>query len=475
MNTFSLITQSLAASEADEDRNALTLGRDTLLAGRVLLAVQTVVDTLTPPDGGRYVVAFADIGTAATMLGERRIIVSSKPLHDPSLSLTEKAVVIATFAAHEIGHTYITRPRGTVVKDRADAAGFPFSGYHSVANVADDIILEPFMVERYPILADAFDFTGMWVLRSTKPTFPVVRTIEAGQKTADRFNLMLSATRYGDIPEIVFSGKRAVEERDAHRDWARRLIALPTTDHAGFIALVDECWHRICQPEPPQVEEPPITCGPTGPGPKPEPKDGEDEGPKPEPQPGDEQGEDGEDEGPTQPGDEPSDEDGEDEGKGKGEDDDDEPTDEPGDEPGGEDGDGEDGEDDEPTDDGQPGGSKGKDGDQPTPDFGDEDDDEDGEDGDGEPKPDDDGTPKGDGESHGESGDDEDHGTSDGGGDPHADGSDFDENEVDASTHTNATSDDSWEGAQVEKQVREYNGTGSLAFGNHGKVIVHWG
>jgi hypothetical protein len=458
MNTFSLITQSLAASEADEDRNASTLGRDTLLAGRVLLAVQTVVDTLTPPDGGRYVVAFADIGTAATMLGERRIIVSSKPLHDNSLSLTEKAVVIATFAAHEIGHTYITRPRGTVVKDRADAAGFPFSGYHSVANVADDIILEPFMVERYPILADAFDFTGMWVLRSTKPTFPVVRTVEAGQKTADRFNLMLSATRYGDIPEIVFSGERAIEERDAHRDWARRLIALPTTDHAGFIALVDECWHRICQPEPPQVEEPPITCGPTGPGPKPEPKDGEDEGP-------------------TQPGDEPSDEDGEDEGKGKGkgEDDDDEPTDEPGDEPGGEDGDGEDGEDDEPTDDGQPGGSKGKDGDQPTPDFGDEDDDEDGEDGDGEPKPDDDGTPKGDGESHGESGDDEDHGTSDGGGDPHADGSDFDENEVDASTHTNATSDDSWEGAQVEKQVREYNGTGSLAFGNHGKVIVHWG
>ena len=169
MDTFSIIRNALAASENDPDK--VGLAQDITDTARVVAAVQVVVDALTPPDGGRYIVGFKDIATAGTSLADHRIVVSSKPLRDPDLSLVEKAVVIATFAAHEIGHTYVTRPRRypvDVVKAHND-----HSGFHSVANIADDIILEPFMVDRYPILQDAFDFTGAWVLRNTAESLPV--------------------------------------------------------------------------------------------------------------------------------------------------------------------------------------------------------------------------------------------------------------------------------------------------------------
>src|SRR5215471_15275814 len=163
LTTFSVVQKALDATLDDPDREGLNTQQ--VEYGRVMSAVQVVVDALTPPDGGRYIVGFADIQTAQTGMNARRIVVSSRPLRDQSLSMVEKAVVIATFAAHEIGHTLVTRPRGTLVSDHN-----PHSGFHAVANLADDVILEAWMADRYPILRDAFAFTGLWVLRSTSPS-----------------------------------------------------------------------------------------------------------------------------------------------------------------------------------------------------------------------------------------------------------------------------------------------------------------
>lgn len=475
MDTFTVITNALRESEADAVRTADAVGYQNHDTGRIMAAVQTVVDTLTPPDGGRYIVGFANVATAGTSLSERRITVSSKPLRDPRLSLIEKAVVIATFAAHEIGHTYITAgKRAALVKSHAEACRFPGSGYHALANLADDIVLEPFMVERFPILRDAFAFTGAWVLRSTQPTLPITRRIEHGQKTSDRFNVALSATRYGDIPEIIWDGERAVEERDWYRAWADRLIALPVTNLDGYIALLDEAWHRMRQPEPePETQpQPPITDGPVGPSnDEPQPPD---EGGSDEPTDGGDEpeGPTGEDEGPTGESDEPEGDEPEGEGGSEGEDEDEdgdetEPTDE-----GGEGGDDESDDEPEGGDGDDEGGDKGGEG--PPPTFGDEDEDEDGED--GEPNGDgDDESHDGDGERHGDESEPN-GGQSDGGGDPENDGSDFDKDDVDESTHDQSEADprETWEQQRADEAIRAYNGTDRLAFGQHGSFTVHW-
>lgn len=455
MDTFSIIRDALDRSASDPDK----IGMDprVRMAGRVIEAVQTVVDTLTPPDGGRYIVSFADVGTAGTALGTRRIVVSSKPLNDLSLSLVEKAVVIATLAAHEIGHTMVTRPR----REPVDVVGVhnAHSGYHTVANLADDIILEPFMVDRFPILADAFEFTGLWVLRSgSADRLPLVDTLNRGTTTAGRFNIILHATRYGDIPEIEWRDENVCAERDWARDWSRRLLALRLLDHGGFIAACDEVWERIRtvdetpepEPEPPVItepgdepddedgddededgDEPPTTDGPTGPG-----------GDEPDDEPG--EGKDGELPNPDRPGD-----DWDDDGKdGDGEDDD---------EPGGDTGSG-DSEPDDPADDGDGDGDGGDDdGDEPV--------DETTDDGDHDYT----------GHESGEATDD----AEGGGGNAEADANtlrdedDFDQDEVDETTHEQASTEDGGDD-DTQSAVRTYEATTVTRFGLHGSMSTTW-
>jgi hypothetical protein len=462
LDTFTLVKSALAKSADDDDKRGLDLR--TIEIGRITAAVQTVVDALTPPDGGRYVVGFVDMQTAATDLQARRIIVSSKPLQDRNLSLVEKAVVVATFAAHEIGHTIVTRPRADLIRQHN-----PKSGFHAVANLADDIILEPFMVDRFPILADAFAFTGEWVLRNTAKSLP---RVEAGgwTTTPERFNTLISATRYGDTAPIVWTTASAMNERAWGRSWAERLCAADLRDHATFLALCDEAWDRIRSRDEDDapVDEPP---------PGDEPGDGED---------GDDQGQPGGDPGPSTD-DEPGDEQGEDEGEGGSGESDDEDGDEDGeqgDEPGDESEDGDesgedDGDGDEDGDDeGNPGGdeSGGTDDGGGSMDWGDESDAE-GDD-DGEP---------GDGDDPGDGSDDEDADGDPGmdgeggGGNASANGADlrdedeWNDDDVDQTTHTEAHKQRwDYDGDTVEQAARTYQNTGTTAFGRHGKITTTW-
>lgn len=259
MDTFTLVKRTLT-ERADDPLNAM-LDPETARIGLITTAVQTVVDALTPADGGRYIVGFQDISTAATSLLDRRVIVSSRPLRDVDLTMVEQAVVIVTFTAHEIGHTVITAPRKALIP-----AHNPHSGYHAVANLADDIILEPYMADRYPILRDAFEFTGLWVLRTTSTNLPRVERLTKSMTTAQRFNMLLAATRYDT--DLIEWAPNAAKERAWGLDWKRRLIAARLTDHDTFLALCDEAWDRIRstaedEDEPPVIEEPPV--GPVGP------------------------------------------------------------------------------------------------------------------------------------------------------------------------------------------------------------------
>jgi hypothetical protein len=471
MNTFSIITSALSASENDPAKAGLD--RQTIETGRIITAVQTVVDALTPPDGGRYIVGFADISTAGTSLGERRITVSSKPLADARLSMVEKAVVIATFAAHEIGHTLVTKPRKGIAREHNS-----HSGYHAVANLADDIILEPFMADRYPILQDAFEFTGLWVLRTTSTELPKVHLMTRSMSTPDRFNVLLSASRYTDAADIVFVGDAAEEEKRWGRDWAARLIALRLTDHGGFIALCDEAWERIrTEPDVDDDEQ----DEDDEPEPEPEQPKGDEPGGESEGADDDEQDEAEDDESEDEDGEskedgesdeadddesEPGDEQGEDEGEGGSEeaDDDeqdpDEGKDKGGDEPGG----------DEPTDEPpttERGEGKGK---QPgeQPDNVDWDDDERKE-SDKDTEASDDG--------HADDGDP----TSDkrgGGGNAEAtvrSEDDFDQNKVDETTHDSAEEEAGhWDREQVEQAIRTYASTEVTSFGRHGHMSTDW-
>jgi len=454
MDTFSIIRKAVADQAADLSK----VGVDprTAHVGRITAAVQSVVDVLTPPQGGRYIVGFADISTAATSLGEHRIIVSSKPLKDSTLNMVEQAVVIATFAAHEIGHTIITAPRKEMIE-----AHNPKSGFHAVTNLADDIILEPWMVDRFPILADAFEFTGLWVLRSTAPSLPKVVKMTKAMTTAERFNAILSATRYDDTTDIVWDGAAAEAERDWGRDWKRRLIEARVRDHATFLALCDEMWERIRteadEDEP--VEQPPIIDCPIGPSNEKPPEGGEEppvDGPKPPVNDGgeepptdgpDEGGDEPPVDGPTQPTDKPGE--GGEQPSDKPADPNDQPRDwdddKPGDEPG-----------EEPTD--EPGKEQGEDGkeqgEQPSTDT----------DGPSEdkPDPDRDGPENPDGEG--------------GGGNSEATSRDedsLDPDEIDKSTHDQAERHE-WDADDTEAAVRTYASTTVTSFGRHGSISTRW-
>jgi len=462
VDTFSIIRNAIARSEAERAARVADLAygldgfnADAVEQAHIIAAVQVVVDVLTPPDGGRYIVGFADITTAATNLGDRKIIVSSKPLKDASLSTVEKAVVIATFAAHEIGHTYVTKPRKELI-----AAHNPKSGYHAVANLADDIILEPFMIDWAPILTDAFAFTGQWVLRTTGGPLPKRVAMKRDMTTAERFNVLISATRYGDITDIVWA-PNAESERDWARGWSARLIDARLSDHATFLALCDEAWARV-RSEPDvedEVEEPPIIDEPEG-----EPTDDEPEG--------EDEDEPPVTDGPTEPtDDEPQGED-EDEPQGPGgEDEDEEPTDEPGDD-----------ETDEPPTSGPDGGVKGQpDEDGPISDPADQprDWDEDGEDEDGEPEPD------GDDEPGPDTGDskspDTREGKAGGGGDatsedhPVRDEDSLDPKEIEKTSHDQVARDPSdWDASRIEQTIREYASTDTTSFGVHGAAPTTW-
>ena len=81
----------------------------------ILDAVQTVVDVLTDPKGGRFRVALTDKVAASTQLqGRRRVVITSKPML-AGIGRSRAVQVMTGITAHEIGHILYTKPTAKAV------------------------------------------------------------------------------------------------------------------------------------------------------------------------------------------------------------------------------------------------------------------------------------------------------------------------------------------------------------------------
>jgi hypothetical protein len=284
-----------------------------------------------------------------------------------------------------------------------------------------------------------------------------------GMTTAERFNVVLSATRYGDIADIVFVDTVTLAEKTWSRDWAKRLKALRLTDNDGFIALCDEAWNHIRE----EADEEPLQDDQSGQGDEPDTDEG-DEDDESEGQSGDQ----------SQPGiDEDEDEADEGEsGESEGDDEGDGASDES------EDGEGDEGDASGESESGSEGGSEG--------------DESDGTTDSGESM---DGASESDAQGEGEGGEptdanaekdasDDDHASGESGGvdgkggggnaeakAPPRSEDDFAQSEVDQSMHEQSEKDPyDYSARKAEQAVRTYANTTVTSFGVHGSLPTEW-
>lgn len=219
----------------------------------VLDAVQRVVDALTNPEGGRYVVSLSDQGAASGDLNGKRIVISYKPLTDKSLNLAQVTEVMTGLTTHEIGHTVISLITKKVLQERfADASGVdPLAKF--LANVADDEKLERYMTARFPGIGGSFRPTLEWVTRQYKVDQKVFK-MSADLDLVGRTNLAIAAFRY---PFAVRWVKNALtrREREWWQAWANR-YAETGEDEDAIEALLREGLTRLGAPDLSDPEQP---------------------------------------------------------------------------------------------------------------------------------------------------------------------------------------------------------------------------
>lgn len=224
----------------------------------VLDAVQRVVDALTTPEGGRYVVSLSDQGAASGNLTTKRIVITYKPLTDRALNLAQVTEVMTGLTTHEIGHTVISPLTAKVLDERfSDASGQdPLAKFF--ANVADDHKLEVYMTARFPGIGGSFRPTAEWVTRQYGISGKLFK-MSADLDLVGRTNLAIAAFRY---PFAVRWVRNALtrREREWWQDWASRYAVTQTEDEIE--ALLREGLTRLgapdlSDPEPqPEDEEP---------------------------------------------------------------------------------------------------------------------------------------------------------------------------------------------------------------------------
>jgi hypothetical protein len=328
----------------------------------VLHATQSVVDTLTPPSGGRYIVTLKDAATASTDVYGKRIVITAKPLFDSSMTQAEVAEVLTGLVAHEIGHTLFD---GVDVTD-AIRAHNSHPAYFKLHNVLADHRLERRMRVRFPMIGPAFTTMLRWVAKFYDYKGRPALVAEPQMSPMDRFNFGLCAIRY---PLGVRWSKDPLTraERRRWRSWAEQYTEDDTLDlhltglDVAYGWLKDEATP---EPEPEDEEDEPEIDEPEGfPGPEPDEDDDDDDddededGPEGWTDPDDDdddedEGDESEPNGESKDDDEDEDEDEGDEPEGSTKSEDDEPDDEPVSEQDGEDDESEDDGDDEDGDDG---------------------------------------------------------------------------------------------------------------------------
>lgn len=118
--------------------------------------VQTFVNTFAG-EGRRYNVTFDEtVSTAGTSFEGRSVVITTRPLHDPALTIEQVGEILTAMAAHEVSHDRYGL--GTAEMVRAAFRHDPRLPLASkLSNILDDVRIERRFVGEYPGYAGIFD------------------------------------------------------------------------------------------------------------------------------------------------------------------------------------------------------------------------------------------------------------------------------------------------------------------------------
>lgn len=200
-----------------------------------LRVVQGFVDTFATGDRPYRVTFDESVGTAGTDFINRQVVISHKPLFDPTITTDEANTVLTAMACHEASHVRYglkTAQAARKIKDPLAAM---------VSNILDDVRIERRFVRDYPGYSAIFAPAIAYVARSSD----TVDTSAMNQK-----QLMIAGVRYSD--HVVWNDQTDAE-RQWWASWAERWTR--TDDVKDHVAGVQEGLDHLTDPreEPTEV------------------------------------------------------------------------------------------------------------------------------------------------------------------------------------------------------------------------------
>lgn len=193
--------------------------------------VQGFVDTFATGDLPYRVTFSETVTTAGTDFKSRSVVVSHKPLFDPTLTEDEANTVLTAMAVHESSHVRYGKHTAEAV-ERADW-GVNRAAALRISNILDDVRIERRFVEDYPGYTEVFEPALAYVARTTAGTVaPTVATMAP-------IDQIVASIRYA--AHCDFTGAETV--RDSWIEWSERGTADDTAE--THVAAVREAIDRL--------------------------------------------------------------------------------------------------------------------------------------------------------------------------------------------------------------------------------------
>jgi Mg-chelatase subunit ChlD len=230
---FASVRSTSASASVESFWGRYGIADRTDVAARIAAAqkvVQGFVNTFATGDLPYRVTFSGAIATAGTSFETRAIVVSHKPLFDPTLDDDAANTVLTAMAVHEAAHVRYGRSTDKAVRAEWHTGHPQHGAAFRLANILDDVRIERRFVADYPGFADVFAPCLAYVARSGGET--VVGDLSP-------LNLACAAARYAD--HCDWTGHET--ERDWWIDWSVRGTADDTTE--THVAAVHEALRRI--------------------------------------------------------------------------------------------------------------------------------------------------------------------------------------------------------------------------------------
>jgi hypothetical protein len=200
--------------------------------------VQGFVNTFATGDLPYRVTFDESVATAGTDFASRSVVISHRPLFDPSLTDDEANTILTAMACHEADHVRYGRHTAAAV-DAAFAGDRNLRAAQRISNILDDSRIERRHVEDYPgydgIYTPAIDYVARTMNHGAVPAASALSPID----------VICGAVRYTN--HVDWTGSET--ERDFWLDWAARGSADDSAE--THVAAVREAVERLAsQPEP---------------------------------------------------------------------------------------------------------------------------------------------------------------------------------------------------------------------------------